>query len=115
MAELDTNTREGIEAIVASWARSIPLEQIPGVVALLFARLVVENGAGLSERNHLSPRDGETLLTARELAGRLRVPESWVRTEERAGRLPGLRLGKYVRFKLSEVERALSERQLPGA
>ncbi len=33
------------------------------------------------------------------------MPESWVRTEERAGRLPGIRLGKYVRFKLGEVER----------
>ena len=58
-----------------------------------------------------SARDGEKLLTAYELAGRLGVPESWIRTEERAGRIPGLRLGKYVRFKLSDVERALAKRR----
>ena len=28
---------------------------------------------------------------------------------ERVGRIPGIRTGKYVRFKLSDVERALTE------
>ncbi|MGH7815554.1 MAG: hypothetical protein ACREQI_16320 [Candidatus Binataceae bacterium] len=33
-----------------------------------------------------------------------------MRNEERRGRIPGVRLGKYVRFRASEVERALTER-----
>jgi excisionase family DNA binding protein len=64
-----------------------------------------------SEHKGASARDAEKLLTADELAEYLGMHESWVRTEERAGRIPGVRLGKYVRFKLSDVERALAERQ----
>jgi hypothetical protein len=33
-----------------------------------------------------------------------------VRTEERAGRIPSFRLGRYVRFRLMDVERSLAER-----
>jgi excisionase family DNA binding protein len=47
-------------------------------------------------------------LTAGQLAEHLNLPESWVRTEERAGRIPGIRAGRYVRFKLADVEDALS-------
>jgi excisionase family DNA binding protein len=54
-------------------------------------------------------------LRADVLAERLGVPESWVRTEERAGRIPSVRLGRYVRFKLSDVEHALAERKREGA
>jgi excisionase family DNA binding protein len=67
------------------------------------------------EHNGESARDAENLLAAGELAECLGVPESWVRTEERAGRLPGVRLGRYVRFKLSDIERALAERSRQGA
>ena len=38
------------------------------------------------------------LLNSAEVAERLGVPESWVRREARAGRLPSLQLGRYVRF-----------------
>jgi hypothetical protein len=41
----------------------------------------------------------------------LSLPESWIRAEERAGRIPGIRAGKYVRFKLSDVEQVLAERK----
>lgn len=50
----------------------------------------------------LSPLDGsrvaERLLTAREVAERLSVPETWVRGETRAGRMPHLELGRYRRY-----------------
>jgi hypothetical protein len=36
---------------------------------------------------------------------------SWVRTEKRAGRIPSVRLGKHVRFNLSDIERVVTERQ----
>src|SRR5271169_4854863 len=104
--------QERIDAEVVEWARRIPVDQIPSVVAFLFARLVSEgSGSRNSEDNGASAREAEKLMTAVELAKRLGVPESWVRTEERMGRIPSVRLGKYVRFKLSEVERALAERK----
>jgi len=60
-----------IDAAVVGWARSIPVDQIPGVVAFLYSK---DSGAGMQE--------ADRLLRANELAKRLGVPESWVRTEE---------------------------------
>jgi excisionase family DNA binding protein len=103
--------QERIDAAIVEWARRIPVDQIPTVLAFLTARLLSEGHAAReSEPNGASARDAEKLLTADELAKCLGVPESWVRTEQRAGRIPGVRLGKYVRFKLSAIERALAER-----
>jgi len=48
------------------------------------------------------------LLDADELSQILRVPRSWVYSHLRE--LPVIRLGRYVRFKRSEVERFLEER-----
>jgi len=47
------------------------------------------------------------LLTVREVAELLSVPPSWIyeRTRSRGvNRLPHLKMGKYVRFRLNEVE-----------
>jgi excisionase family DNA binding protein len=57
------------------------------------------------------PPAEQTLLTASQLAKRLNLPESWLRTEERAGRIPSVRAGRYVRFKLADVEAALARRK----
>jgi excisionase family DNA binding protein len=104
--------QERIDAALVDWARCIPVDQIPGVLAFLSARLLTEGYADRkSEHSSASSRDAEKLLTAGELAKRLGVPESWVRTEERTGRIPGVRLGKYVRFKWSDVEQLLGEQQ----
>jgi excisionase family DNA binding protein len=45
----------------------------------------------------------DRLLTAREVAERLTVPESWVRAETRAGRMPALELGRYRRYEWDAV------------
>ena len=45
----------------------------------------------------------ETLLTPDELAQKLSVPRSWVYEQSRQGKLPTHRIGRYVRFRLSEV------------
>ena len=111
-----TEMQESTEAAVAEWARRIPVHQIPSVLAFLSARLLAEGGSSRRcEHSGESARDAGNLLTAGKLAERLGVPESWVRTEERAGRIPSVRLGKYVRFKLSAVERTLAERSRQGA
>ena len=107
---------ERIDAAVVDWARRVPVDQIPCVVAFLSARLLAEGGSNRScEHNGETGRDAKNLLRAGELAERLNVPESWVRTEERARRIPSIRLGKYVRFKLNDVERTLAERKRQGA
>jgi predicted DNA-binding transcriptional regulator AlpA len=104
--------QERIDAAVVQWARRIPVDQIPTVLAFLTARLLSEGFvARESELSGGKARDADNFLTAEALAQRLGVPESWVRTEERAERIPSIRLGKYVRFKLSDIERALLERQ----
>jgi len=100
-----------MEVAVAEWARRIPLDQIPCLLAFLSARLLAERSSSRScEHNGETARDVKNLLRAGVLAERLGVPESWVRTEERAGRIPSVRLGKYVRFKLRDVERTLAAR-----
>jgi len=40
----------------------------------------------------------EPLLDAKGVATRLSVPETWVRAETRAGRMPHLELGRYRRY-----------------
>jgi excisionase family DNA binding protein len=107
-----TDTQERMDAAAIDWVRRIPVDQIPCVLAFLSARLLAEGVSSHScEHNGESARDAENLLTAGELAERLSLRESWVRTEERAGRIPSVRLGRYVRFRLSAIERALADRQ----
>jgi excisionase family DNA binding protein len=100
-----------IDAAVVDWARRVPVDQIPSVLAFLAARLLAEGCSSRScAHDGENRRDAEKLLTAGQLAERLNVRESWVRSEERAGRIASVRLGKYVRFRLSDVERGLAER-----
>lgn len=48
------------------------------------------------------------LLDADEVAQILRVPRSWVYSH--LSELPVIRLGRYVRFRRSEIERFLEQR-----
>lgn len=43
------------------------------------------------------------LLDVDQAGGLLNVPASWVRAEARAGRIPHVRLGRYVRFDAAEL------------
>jgi len=45
----------------------------------------------------------KALLTPEELAEQLKVPLSWVYEQSRQGNIPTHRLGRYIRFNLSEV------------
>lgn len=51
----------------------------------------------------------DRLLTAEELAERLRVNTEWVWAQARAGRIPHVRLGRYRRFRESAIEAWLSD------
>ena len=47
--------------------------------------------------------DPDALLDAAGAARLLSVPESWVRAEARADRIPHVQLGRYVRFSRSDL------------
>ena len=53
----------------------------------------------------------ERLLTAKQVAELLAVPESWVREATRAGRIPHLRLGRYRRYQPAAIDAWLAENQ----
>ena len=56
----------------------------------------------------------DELMTVAEIAGFLKVPVSWVyeRTRRRGiDKLPHVRLGKYLRFSLSEIRTWLEKRR----
>jgi excisionase family DNA binding protein len=52
----------------------------------------------------------QILLTVEELAEILRVPKSWIYSHQ--DQLPTVRLGRYVRFKRSEIESFLDKQRL---
>jgi excisionase family DNA binding protein len=55
---------------------------------------------------------GEDLLTVSEIAAMLKVPVSWVYERTRrsgTGQIPHLKLGKYLRFRRSAVEKWLKQ------
>jgi excisionase family DNA binding protein len=45
----------------------------------------------------------EPLLTVPQLAARLQLDEKWIYEQTRAGKLPVIKCGKYLRFDLREV------------
>jgi excisionase family DNA binding protein len=46
---------------------------------------------------------GAELFTPEELAERMKLPVSWVYEQSRQGNIPTHRLGRYLRFNLTEV------------
>src|SRR5258708_3222553 len=104
-----------MDSAIVDWARRIPLDQISSLLAFLAARILAEGYVARQEDRHNSVAQGsKALLTAGELPEPLNLPESWLRNEERLGRISSVRAGKYVRFRLNDVERALAERKDQG-
>jgi excisionase family DNA binding protein len=56
----------------------------------------------------------DRLLTAREVADLLAVPERWIRDASRDGRIPVVRLGRYRRYDRADVLAWLSEQKSEG-
>jgi hypothetical protein len=72
----------------------------------------VLEGRGMTDRP-LHPVLGERLIDAREAALALNLPHYWLThaKERRRLRLPHFRVGKLLRFKLSELMAWMEERQ----
>jgi excisionase family DNA binding protein len=61
------------------------------------------------QANGNSVADDQILLTVDELAEILRVPRSWIYSHQ--DQLPTVRLGRYVRFRRSEIESFLDQQK----
>lgn len=79
--------------------RLIDDERRPGEPLPDVRHLAVEL-AGLLGRETMPP-----LLDSGQAAEILNVPKSWIAAEARAGRIPHVRLGRYVRFNRDELMR----------
>ena len=57
----------------------------------------------------------DRLLTARQVAEMLSVPETWVREHTRSGLIPHLVLGRYRRYRREAVLAWIEEQECGGA
>ena len=49
-----------------------------------------------------------SLITPEEVAAYLAVSEAWVAEQARAGEIPAIKLGRYWRFRIGEIEEWLT-------
>jgi excisionase family DNA binding protein len=76
------------------------------IAADAFAEALVAGAEAMGVAGNASGNASELttqLMTAEELAARLKVDASWVLTSARLNEIPCVRLGKYVRFDLAAV------------
>ena len=74
--------------------------------------------ADIPPREHPVPLRGsehDDLMTAEELAQRLRMTRAWVYSETRLDRIPHLPLGRYFRYRRSAIERWIAELEMARA
>jgi excisionase family DNA binding protein len=62
--------------------------------------------ANADKQERATAEGTEGLLTAEDIAKAIGVPKAWLLDAARQKRVPHYRLGKYVRFRLSEVAAA---------
>jgi excisionase family DNA binding protein len=67
------------------------------------------------EQPEPSANTAQVLLTASEVAARLRVSKSWVYAEAQAGRLPAGRFGRHCRFRAEDLDRYIARSFCPPA
>jgi excisionase family DNA binding protein len=56
----------------------------------------------------------DRLVDAAVIAERLGVPVSWVREQTRSGAMPCVKLGRYKRYELADVEAWVESCKQPG-
>jgi hypothetical protein len=88
----------------ATWAAGLPLERVPAALAVL-ASLSAVLAARMLE-SHPAASAAE-LIDAVAMASRLGVAVSNVRAAARTGKIPHVRIGRFIRFDPVAVSRAL--------
>jgi excisionase family DNA binding protein len=95
--DIDTAPREALPALAL---------ELAALQSRLAARMLAEApAAGIAEEH--------ALLNPKDMAARLGVAESWLREAARSGRVPCVRVGRYVRFDPAAVRRAVNGRATP--
>ena len=93
-----TPNLEQLEQAVAE----TPVSQIPALIGILAQLQAKAQLKMLSEQKAISDRD-DGLLNMRQVAARLNVPESRAYELARQGKLPAIRIGKYVRISVDAL------------
>lgn len=83
----------------------LPTETISAIAAALTAELCTRLLRAGPVQGTVASEPG--LIDAPELAKRLSLPESWLRTRARSGRIPAVRAGRYYRFDERAVRAAI--------
>jgi len=92
------------------YAAELPADELPALVGELEAAKALAWARLTTLAPNPTPDSGTLdLLDAKAMAGRLRVPESWLREHARRGRIPCVYVGRYMRFDPERVRRALDE------
>jgi len=90
-----------------------PISELPALIGELEA-LRAAAWAKLTVPSTPAPA-APTLVDAAEMASMLGTPETWVRDKARAGKLPSIHMGHYVRFEPAAVIEACRKLRLSGA
>lgn len=89
-------------AVVLEWGRAMMIDHAE------------MQGAPEQVRETASAPSPARLLEAEDVAGMLGMTTDWVYREVRAGRLPHIRLGRYVRFRRESIDAWLEAREHGG-
>ncbi len=89
--------------------------ELPALIAMLASATAHAQLRLSTPPPPLRSEAGPELHDASEIARRLGVPEHFVYESARRGRLPSVRVGRYVRFRLEEVRAAIAAMNGPAA
>jgi excisionase family DNA binding protein len=79
-------------------------------IALTVAELSAHKAAAADLGfGHSAPEAPEPLKTAEEMAQLLKVPRTRIEQGTREGKIPSVRVGRYHRYRRSDVEKALAK------
>jgi excisionase family DNA binding protein len=94
------------------WAVSLPIDSVPAAIAALAALQGVLAARMLEHESNAPGNVPCELIDAPALAARLGVAVSNVRSAARSGRIPSVRIGRYVRFDAAAVRQSLKGNDL---
>lgn len=97
----DSNMTPNVDELEQAVADT-PVSEIPALIGLLAELQAKAQLKILSEQKAMKDRQ-DGLLTMRQVAARLNVPESRAYELARQGKLPAVRIGKYVRVSVEAL------------
>ncbi len=84
-------------------ALKVPAVDLPALIGALAEAAAIANRRLLEPTQQAPTGEPGELLCAEEMARQLSIKPSWLLEQARQGRVPHVRLGKYVRFNATQV------------